>query len=461
MERMPTIGMRMVKTFVAVCLCMYLNALLWNDDLPFYSAIAAVLCMQPDVPNSIKVALNRTWGTLIGGLSGMAILLLERGLLPTGGGPFAYLIEAFCVIPLIYITLLFKKPAAAYITCVVFFSVTISHSGDASPFLFAINRMLDTLLGIFVSLGVNALPPLRKRRRDLLVIASLEGVLLNNQNQLDNATRFKLNDLRRKGAAIAFSTKQTPAETAPLLSGTGPALPVLVLDGAALYDLETETFLHTSPIPPTAAEQVRELLIRCGLNGFYAYVIEDDLYIYHPALSGPAEQEYHEALRRYPRQHSLLAELPAGRDALHIAAFAPAAQADRLAAALAALADARLLRIYRREPAAGSQSAVRFDIYSAETVFTRAIADLKATAGAKTVALIGACNDELMQAEAADEKYAIPAGEAYSGLQEMQVLSASSPRAVIRAIDRLFHYRRSGRAVAPAAKTTPADSERS
>ena len=43
-----------------------------QDGMPFYSAIAAVLCMQPYVRHSFTAALNRTVGTLIGGAYGLA-----------------------------------------------------------------------------------------------------------------------------------------------------------------------------------------------------------------------------------------------------------------------------------------------------------------------------------------------------------------------------------------------------
>lgn len=62
---------------------------------------------------------------------------------------------AMCIIPLLYVTVVLKKTTASYITCVVFLSITVSHAADVNPYLFALNRMADTLIGIFVSLLVN------------------------------------------------------------------------------------------------------------------------------------------------------------------------------------------------------------------------------------------------------------------------------------------------------------------
>ena len=45
----PKIGLRMIKSAVAVFLCFVIYLLRGQHGMPFYSAIAAVLCMQPYV----------------------------------------------------------------------------------------------------------------------------------------------------------------------------------------------------------------------------------------------------------------------------------------------------------------------------------------------------------------------------------------------------------------------------
>lgn len=73
---MPKIGLRIIKSAVAVFLCFVVYELRGEVGIPFYSAIAAILCMQPYVGSSKKVALNRVIATFLGGLSGMLVLLL-------------------------------------------------------------------------------------------------------------------------------------------------------------------------------------------------------------------------------------------------------------------------------------------------------------------------------------------------------------------------------------------------
>ena len=152
---MPKLGMRIVKSSAAVFLCFLVNDLLGLS--PFYSAIAAVLCIQQDLRGSCRVALNRTVGTFIGGAAGMATLVLWRAAGFPAQGMLYYTVLSLLLIPLMYLTVLLEKTPATYITCVVFFSITVSHGADLDPILFALTRIGETLLGILIALGVNML----------------------------------------------------------------------------------------------------------------------------------------------------------------------------------------------------------------------------------------------------------------------------------------------------------------
>lgn len=48
------------------------------------------------------------------------------------------------------------KTNAAYFSCVVFLSIVMVHIGDSNPYHFVLNRVVDTLIGIAVSMLINA-----------------------------------------------------------------------------------------------------------------------------------------------------------------------------------------------------------------------------------------------------------------------------------------------------------------
>ena len=185
---MPRIGKRILKSSLAVFICFLIYLLRNQEGIVFYSCIAAVLCMQQDTSNTQRVAANRVVGTLIGGFCGMAVLLFEKHILPDVP-LYQYALISFMIIPVIYITVLLKKTSASYISCVVFMSVTVSHAADVNPYVFAINRMLDTLIGIAVAYGINCIHLPVRLQKDMLYVSTLDHTLLQEDGRLSPYTR--------------------------------------------------------------------------------------------------------------------------------------------------------------------------------------------------------------------------------------------------------------------------------
>ena len=69
-------GLRIVKTFIAVSLAMLISSFRPGEGLPFYSAIAAIICLKSDVEGSREIGINRVIGTMLGGLCGLIYLLI-------------------------------------------------------------------------------------------------------------------------------------------------------------------------------------------------------------------------------------------------------------------------------------------------------------------------------------------------------------------------------------------------
>lgn len=69
------IGMRIVKTVLAVFVCSILGWL--RGEPAFFSMIAAVLCMQKSAEKTLTTSFNRVIGTAVGGAYGVIVLFLE------------------------------------------------------------------------------------------------------------------------------------------------------------------------------------------------------------------------------------------------------------------------------------------------------------------------------------------------------------------------------------------------
>ena len=135
------VGMRIIKTALAVLVCGLIGWIRDQDSMNFFSMIAAVICIQKSAEATIKNSFNRVIGTAIGGAFGVALLFVETH------------------VHIMVTTLAIHTPSVTGFTCIVFLSVAIYHVGDSSPYTYAMNRLLDTVVGIIVALIINLAMP--------------------------------------------------------------------------------------------------------------------------------------------------------------------------------------------------------------------------------------------------------------------------------------------------------------
>lgn len=154
------IGLRIYKTGLAAFICLVFSYAM--GGYPFFAVIAALICMKPTLEDSLQVGLNRVTGTIIGGFMGMAFLwlLTDVGL---GHGSLIYQsIVIIGIMIIIKLMVLIGRAPATVITCVVFTSILLMPiTSNTGVVEYSLMRMLDTLLGVVVSLVVNELLPNR------------------------------------------------------------------------------------------------------------------------------------------------------------------------------------------------------------------------------------------------------------------------------------------------------------
>ena len=153
------VGMRIIKTALAVLVCGLIGWIRDQDSMNFFSMIAAIICIQKSAEATIKNSFNRVIGTAIGGAFGVALLFVETHVHMQRIIPIYLLVTSVLIIPIIVTTLAIHKPSVTGFTCIVFLSVAIYHVGDSSPYTYAMNRLLDTVVGIIVALIINLAMP--------------------------------------------------------------------------------------------------------------------------------------------------------------------------------------------------------------------------------------------------------------------------------------------------------------
>ena len=167
---LPRIGMRVVKTAVAVMLSytifvpfglIYNEALggVWGQLGPLYACIACIICTQSTLGQTIQQGLSRLIGVAVGGALGTATLLLGAAL----DDPWVRIpaLGAVCVAG-VWICLLLKRPTACGMACILPCVILITGVTGVTRYYYAAARIIETVVGLLIALGVNAaLPDLR------------------------------------------------------------------------------------------------------------------------------------------------------------------------------------------------------------------------------------------------------------------------------------------------------------
>ena len=190
----------------------------------------------------------------------------------------------------------------------MFLSIVVNHVADANPYLFVWNRFLDTLIGIAVGIGVNTFSLPREKRKDILFISGLDDTLVFGDDHLSDYSRIELNRMLDEGANFTISTMRTPASLIEPLHDIRIKLPVIVMDGAALYDIRENAYLMQYVISNSMSKEILCLLEEQGLCCFTNVIVDDLLLIYYKETEDPVHQELVRKLRRSPYRNYVKSE---------------------------------------------------------------------------------------------------------------------------------------------------------
>lgn len=299
------IGMRTVKTAVAVALCFVVYELRGRQGIPFYSALAEIWCIQPNVNNSKNMAIQRTLGTVIGAAFGLVVLLLETNLLTGLDEVAGYLLSSVILIPIIVTTVILKKKDLSYFSCVVFLSITINHLTDENPFLFVWNRFFDTMIGVIIAMLVNCARLPYRKNQDTLYVSGLDEILLTNQGNIPDFSKRELNRMLDEGMHFTIATMRTPASLITPLKDLHINLPIIAMDGAVLFSIKENAFLKTVPIPYPIVRRLTAFLDEAGVHYFINSILEDTHFIYYGEMKNDAEKAVYQKKKISPYRNYL------------------------------------------------------------------------------------------------------------------------------------------------------------
>ena len=302
-KKLPPIGGRIIKSSLSVALCMLIYGLRTllpiGNGIPFYSALAALWCLQPYSKTTKRNAGQRSIGTFNGALFGLVFIMLMRGFGLREPVP-VYLLASVIIIPVIYVTVILDKRDASFFSCVVFLSIALTHSFDDDPYVFVLNRVLDTFIGIGVGLAVNNFHLPVRHDSETLYVSGIDDVLISEDHPAMQYSKVELNRLIASGVKFTVSTVRTPAEVRLLMKGADLKLPIIAMDGAVLYDMGQNEYLEAECLPPDICRKAESIIGKCDAHCFVNVLYDSALLIFYGELRNPAERGLFETHRQSP-----------------------------------------------------------------------------------------------------------------------------------------------------------------
>ena len=185
------IGLRNIKTTIAVLICLVLYALI-NRENVIFACIASIICMKDTIERSISFGKRRLVGTFIGGVFGTAFLLIGEYI------KNYYLFLLFVSIGitiLIFFCNLIKLQHSIPIACVVYLIILLTQKHTPGLTLiyedsltYAINRIIDTGVGVIIAVIVNF--SIRTSYKDFLSELKFSNIFKNdlteNEDNVEN-----------------------------------------------------------------------------------------------------------------------------------------------------------------------------------------------------------------------------------------------------------------------------------
>ena len=363
----PLVGQRILKTSIAVFLCLMIYYLQGysGSDMPTEAMITAIICMQPYVRDSGQFALNRLAGTMVGAFWGLAFLLMLL-IFPQMGRsmPLIYARMALGVLVSLYTAVLIGKPDTASLAAIVFLCVVISFPEIEQPLQQAGLRILGVFIGTFVAIGVNVFRLPRDKQRNLVFFLRTTDLAPDRFSQIPTAAMFRLNYLYADGAKICLMSEHAPAFFMSQINAVNLNVPMIVMDGAGIYDAIENSYLSTVNMDPDSSRWLMKRLDALDISYFIYTVHKNRNCIYHRGKMNASEAVVYRHMKRSPYRQYLDDDHFALEDIVYIKVVAADEKAIKTERALQPSLARRNLRAVIR-PQAGLEDSSSVYFYAA------------------------------------------------------------------------------------------------
>ncbi|MBO4861329.1 MAG: FUSC family protein [Firmicutes bacterium] len=280
----PRMGQRIIKTTVAVLICLFVCYALGYSgaQMPSEACITAIICMQPLVRDTRQYAISRVIGTLIGSVWGLLLLLLfDTFPLVSEHTLLIYFLMAVGTMLSIYTAVAVGKSDASGLAAIVFLCIVISFPDIDQPLVQAAQRIVYLFLGTAVAIVVNMCRLPRKKNNGLVFFVRIRDLVADRSAVFEPAVQFRLSRLIRDGARICLVSEHAPAFFSRQFGKVDLETPMIVMDGAAIYSTKDNCYLWSASLDGERLDEVRAALDDLGYSYFIYTIRANRIGVYH------------------------------------------------------------------------------------------------------------------------------------------------------------------------------------
>lgn len=140
-------------------------------------------------------------------------------------------------------------------------------------------------------------------KKNTLWISDLDGTLLNADKKITTYTKEVLNHIIDQGVAFSIATARTPATAVDMLKDVQIKVPAVVMNGAAIYNMNTLTYEYVTYLEKEMVEVIKGLLGEQGQSAFTYCIDNNELIAYHGTFQNDAQKKFYEERQNNPRKH--------------------------------------------------------------------------------------------------------------------------------------------------------------
>ena len=368
------IGQRIVKTAVAVTICLlfYMLRGYEGSTMPAEAAITAIICMNTNVRGTRANAFSRFFGTLTGAFWGFLFLVIVPQFPAIAENRWMlYLLMGLGTLLALHSAVIIKKPETAGLAAIVFVCVVIIYPDIENPLKQAFHRILDVMVGTTVAIVVNAVRLPRVKRRDRIFFLRMDDLAVDQFAQVPTTVLYRLQFLLQEGAHVCLIAEHAPAFQTTQLGSLRFNEPMIVMDGAAIYDANENTYLSLNTMEPAALRWLMKRLTDMNRSFFIYTVHRDRNCIFHHGAMTEMENAVYRLVKRSPYRYYLDDDHFSMTDVVYIKIVGERKDLEQIRAQLSAAFEKEKIRAVIR-PQAGLSNGCSLYFYSAHATIENA-----------------------------------------------------------------------------------------